>query len=126
MLKIPSEVKKTLRATDMPIPKKMIRKAFIFGSSIQGIPYNDIDVAFMVDPMSPIFQDQLVIMQIDIGQVQYHVIPDYPWFTKRLNESSVNIRLKKKYLSNKLAKNSLLHQLGFRGFIYTFNKKGKK
>lgn len=125
MLKIPKEVEKELRTTDMPIPKKMIRKAYIFGSSIQGIPYNDIDIAFMVDPLSPVFQNQLVILQLKIGNVEYHILPDYPWFKKRLNESSVNIRIKKKYLSDKLSKNSILHELGFRGFIYSFNK-GKK
>ena len=125
MLKIPSEVKKELKATDMPIPKKMIRKAYVFGSSIQGIPYNDIDVAFIVDPMSPIFQNQLVIQQIKFGNVEYHILPDYPWFKKRLDESSVNKRISKRHFSNKLSKNSLLHELGFRGFIYSFSK-GKK
>lgn len=126
MLKVPKAVKKELKATEMPIPKKMIRKAYIFGSSIQGIPYNDIDVAFMVDPQSAIFDDQLVIQQMDIGKVQYHILPDYPWFTNRLDNSSVKKRVPKRYFSDRLVKNSILHQLGFRGFIYKFASQGKK
>jgi hypothetical protein len=126
VLTIPKEVKQTLKDTALPIPKKMIKKAYIFGSSIQGIEYNDIDIAFMVDPLSPIFQNQLTIFQLDVDNVQYHILPDYPWFKQRLDSSSVNMVLKKKYLSDKLYKNSILHQLGFRGFIHTFSKKGTK
>lgn len=119
-MKIPAEVKQELKSTNMPIPKNMIRQAYIFGSSIQGLEYNDIDIAFMVDPMSPIFQDKLIILQMKIGNVEYHVLPDYPWFKKRLNESSVNMKIRKKCFSDKLSKSSLLHELGFRGFIYKF------
>ena len=120
-MKIPKEVKEELKKTDMPIPKKMIKRAYIFGSSIQGIDYSDIDIAFTVDPMSPIFQEQLIILQMKIGNVEYHILPDYPWFKKRLDESSVNMKISKNKFSDKLSKSSLLHELGFRGFIYKFS-----
>lgn len=94
-------VKDSLRSSSLPIPKKIIHKVYIFGSSIKKTEYNDIDIALMIDPMSPVFDDSLSILQVDIGKVQYHLLPDYPWFKKRLDESSDNIRLSKKYLPNR-------------------------
>ena len=75
-----ADAMKKYRSYQSLLPKAIrnseIRDAWVFGSSVKGIPYNDVDVALFLNPQDPTFKTIARIYNRKVGLIEYHVFPD--------------------------------------------------
>lgn len=56
-----------------------VEASYLFGSSIKGGTYNDVDVALFVDEQHPLLKYVAPIVSQKVNNIEYHVLPSVPW-----------------------------------------------